>query len=85
MTYIVKLNKKFQLTLPPEIREALQLQPDDMFILWLEGKTLILKRKDRPASVEWIRKKSGYELLDQNPSTEETPNLVNLSETQGDS
>ncbi|HWP49898.1 MAG TPA: AbrB/MazE/SpoVT family DNA-binding domain-containing protein [Candidatus Limnocylindrales bacterium] len=84
MTYIVKLNKKFQLTLPPEIREALKLQPDDIFILWLEGKTLILKRKDRPTSVEWIRKKSGYELSDQNPpteETEETDNLANLRET----
>jgi len=84
MNYIIKLNKKFQLTLPPEIREALKLQPDDLFTLWLEGRTLVLKRKEPPTSFEEVRKRPRPEMLEQGSGSEEPDPLVHLGEVVED-
>ncbi len=84
MNYIIKLNKKFQLTLPPEIREALKLQPDDLFTLWLEGRTLVLKRKEPSTSFEEIRKRPRPETLEQDSGSEEPEHLLHLGEVVED-
>jgi len=59
MTHTAKISSKGQVTVPSEVRRALQVKPGDVLIWHVESKDRVVVRRARPVDVDYLAAVSG--------------------------
>ena len=59
MTKTARISSKGQVTVPSEIRRALQVKPGDVLIWHVESKDRVVVRRAKPVDVDYLAAVSG--------------------------